>query len=90
MTKKVPILSDRLRLDGVIRDLGANIYRSKGILHVHGQARRVIFQGVQTLFDARPDRLWNVGEKKVSQLVFIGKDLDEQKVRQSFAGCIVS
>lgn len=77
-------------LSDVIRDHGASIYRSKGILNIRGQAKRVVFQGVQTMFDARPDRLWNVGEKKVSQLVFIGKDLDEAKVREGFAACIAS
>ena len=75
-------------LTEMIRDLGENIYRSKGILQIQGQARRVIFQGVQMMFDAKPDRLWNVGEKRVSQLVFIGKDLDEAKIRRGFAACI--
>lgn len=75
-------------LTEIIRELGSNIYRSKGILQIQGQAKRVVFQGVQTMFDAKPDRLWNVGEKKVSQLVFIGKDLDEAKIRRGFAGCI--
>lgn len=75
-------------LTEIIRELGPNIYRSKGILQIQGQAKRVVFQGVQTMFDAKPDRLWNVGEKKVSQLVFIGKNLDEAKIRRGFAGCI--
>ncbi len=75
-------------LTEIMRDIGANMYRSKGILQIQGQAKRVVFQGVQTLFDAKPDRLWKVGEKKVSQLVFIGKDLDEAKIRRGFAGCI--
>lgn len=75
-------------LTEIIRELGSNIYRSKGILQIQGQARRVVFQGVQTMFDAKPDRLWNVGEKKVSQLVFIGKDLDEAKIRRGFAACV--
>jgi len=75
-------------LSEIIRDLGANIYRSKGILQIKGQAKRVVFQGVQMMFDAKPDRLWNVGERRLSQLVFIGKDLDEAKIRRGFAGCI--
>ena len=77
-------------LTEIIRDLGSQIYRSKGILHIKGQAKRVVFQGVQTMFDARPDRLWNVGEKKLSQLVFIGKDLDESKIRSGFESCIAT
>lgn len=75
-------------LTEIIRELGSNIYRSKGILQIQGQAKRVVFQGVQTMFDAKPDRLWNVGEKKISQLVFIGKDLDEAKIRRGFAACV--
>jgi G3E family GTPase len=75
-------------LTEIIRELGANIYRSKGILQVKGQAKRVVFQGVQTMFDARPERLWNIGEKRLSQLVFIGKDLDEARIRRGFAGCL--
>lgn len=75
-------------LSEVIRDLGANIYRSKGILQIKGQAKRVVFQGVQTMFDAKPDRLWNVGEKRLSQIVFIGKELDEAKIRRGFADCV--
>lgn len=75
-------------LTEVIRDSGEQIYRSKGILHIKGQPKRVIFQGVQMMFDARPDRLWGVSERRVSQLVFIGKELDEAKIRRGFAGCL--
>ena len=75
-------------LSELIRELGSNIYRSKGILQIQGQAKRVVFQGVQTMFDAKPDRFWSIGEKKVSQLVFIGKDLDEAKIRRGFSACI--
>jgi G3E family GTPase len=75
-------------LTEIIRELGTNIYRSKGILQIKGQAKRVVFQGVQMMFDAKPDRLWNVGERRLSQLVFIGKDLDEAKIRRGFAACI--
>jgi len=75
-------------LSEVIREMGEKIYRSKGILQIQGQPKRVIFQGVQMMFDARPDRLWNVGERRMSQLVFIGKELDEAKIRRGFAGCV--
>jgi G3E family GTPase len=66
---------------------GEDIYRSKGIFYIKGQAKRVVFQGVQMMFDARPDRLWNPGEKKASQLVFIGKDLDEAGLKAGFSAC---
>jgi G3E family GTPase len=77
-------------LTEIIRELGPKIYRSKGILQIAGQAKRVIFQGVQTMFDARPERLWHPGEKRQSQVVFIGKELDEAKLRAGFLACVAS
>jgi G3E family GTPase len=77
-------------LTAVIRAMGPSIYRSKGILYLKGQPKRVVFQGVQMIFDARPDRFWNPGEERVSQLVFIGRDLDEAALRTGFEGCLAS
>ena len=31
---------------------------------------------------------WNPGEQRLSQLVFIGKELDEAKLRSGFESCI--
>jgi G3E family GTPase len=76
-------------LSEVIRTMGANIYRSKGILYVQGQPKRIVFQGVQMMFDARPERFWNPGEKRLSQLVFIGKELDEAAIRKGFEDCLI-
>lgn len=75
-------------LGDLVNDLGARIYRSKGILHIKGQAKRIVFQGVQMMFEAVPDRFWNSGEKKKSQLVFIGKDLDKAQLQSGFESCL--
>jgi G3E family GTPase len=75
-------------LSGLLVEKGGDLYRSKGILHIKGQAKRVVFQGVQMMFDAKPDRFWESGERRVNQLVFIGKDLDEAGIRAGFAGCV--
>ena len=77
-------------LSQVITAMGANIYRSKGILHVKGQPKRVVFQGVQMSFDATPDRFWNLNERRTSQLVFIGKELEEEKMRAGFESCVAT
>ena len=77
-------------LTEVIRTMGASIYRSKGILHIKGQGKRVIFQGVQMMFEATPDRFWHPGEKRLNQIVFIGKDLDEEQICRGFEACIAS
>jgi len=35
-----------------------------------------------------PDRFWNKDEQRKSQLVFIGRELDEAKIRKGFEGCL--
>ncbi len=77
-------------LGELLQTLGADIYRSKGVLHIKGQPKRVVFQGVQMMFDAAPDRFWNANEPRRSQLVFIGRELDEAKIRTGFATCIAA
>jgi len=75
-------------LSDVLSTKGANIYRSKGILYIKGQPKRVVFQGVQMMFDAIPERFWNPNEKRMNQVVFIGKDLDEPTIRSGFEACV--
>ncbi len=69
---------------------GEKIYRAKGILHIQGVPKRVIFQSVQMMFDVEPERFWNSGEKRGNQLVFIGKELDEAGIRAGFAACVAA
>lgn len=76
-------------LGELLKSFGADIYRSKGVLHIKGHPKRVVFQGVQMMFDSAPDRFWNTNEKRKSQLVFIGRELDEAKIRKGFEECIV-
>lgn len=75
-------------LSGLLGEHGEQIYRSKGILHIKGVPKRVVFQGVQMMFDCAPDRFWNTDEKRETTFVFIGKDLDEQQIREGFEACL--
>jgi len=75
-------------LSELLKSLGADIYRSKGVLHIKGHPKRVVFQGVQMMFDSAPDRFWNKDEQRKSQLVFIGRELDEAKIRKGFEECV--
>ncbi|MDZ4815967.1 MAG: GTP-binding protein [Verrucomicrobiota bacterium] len=56
------------------------ILRSKGIIYVKGQEKRAVFHGVNNRFSMYWDRPWKKSEKKENQLVFIGKNLDKQKL----------
>ena len=40
------------------------------------------------LFDAKPDRSWDDLPRK-NQLVFIGRNLDEEEMRKGFEECLV-
>jgi G3E family GTPase len=59
----------------------------KGIVEVQGEARRVVFQGVHMMFDGRPDRPWQPGEDRAAILVFIGRNLPEQELRDGLLSC---
>ncbi len=74
----------------LVGSMGANIYRCKGILCIQGQPKRVVFQGVQMMFDATPERFWKPDEKRQSRMVFIGKELDEAKIRAGFESCLAT
>ena len=60
--------------------MGTDIFRMKGILDVKGRDERFVFQGVHMLFDGRPDRPWRATEPRGNQLVFIGRNLDRDRL----------
>jgi len=66
---------------------GANFLRWKGILAFKDEPRRFVFQGVHMILDGDLQREWRPDEARRSKLVFIGKDLDEAKLRQGFEAC---
>ncbi|PRY64196.1 G3E family GTPase [Vreelandella songnenensis] len=75
-------ISDVLRTDGV------NILRCKGILHLLDQPRRYVFQSVHMLANGIFTQPWTNTEPRHSRLVFIGRDLDEARLRAGFEACI--
>jgi G3E family GTPase len=74
-------------IGGLLRTKGNDIYRMKGVLSVKGAAKRLVFQGIHMLFDAKFDREWAAGER-MNTLVFIGKDLDRTELIEGFRGCL--
>ena len=75
-------------LSTLLRERGVDIFRMKGFISIAGDPRRFVFQGVHMLFDGQPDRPWGSANRK-SQLVFIGRNLDEDDIRQGFDACLV-
>ncbi|MBV9999348.1 MAG: GTP-binding protein [Verrucomicrobia bacterium] len=81
---------DLSRLEEVLNAISekSRVFRSKGILWIEGTPRRAVFHGVNNRFTIYWDRLWEKQETRSSQLVFIGKDLEVDGIRQDLARCL--
>ena len=75
-------------LGQLLRERGVDIFRMKGFISVAGESRRYVFQGVHMLFDGQPDREWGDAPRR-NQLVFIGRNLDEQGMWEGFEACLI-
>jgi G3E family GTPase len=71
----------------LVQKEGPNILRCKGILSFKNDDDRFVFQGVHMILDGNHQRPWNKDEKRDSRIVFIGRNLPEEKIRQGFASC---
>ena len=67
---------------------GQKILRSKGILSFKDDPERFVFQGVHMILDGDHQRPWKEGEERNSRIVFIGRDLPEEKIRKGFESCV--
>ena len=75
-------------LGKLLQERGVDIFRTKGIISIAGDPMRMVFQGVHMLLDAQPDRPWGDNPRR-NQLVLIGRNLDEQAIREGFDACLV-
>ena len=89
ITETGTIDSDKLNrwLNQLIQAKGQDIFRMKGILDVDNAERRFVFQGVHMTLDGRPGQPWRSGETRKNELVFIGRNLDEEELRVGFQAC---
>jgi G3E family GTPase len=75
-----------------VQDLVANdgpsILRCKGILSFKDDPERFVFQGVHMILDGDHQRPWKDGEARDSRMVFIGRNLSEDKIRKGFESCV--
>ena len=81
-TKFMPWLQELVAKDG------EKILRSKGILSFKGDDDRYVFQGVHMMLEGDHQRKWKTDEARESRLVFIGRELPEQAIRDGFAKTI--
>jgi G3E family GTPase len=66
---------------------GPNILRLKGIIALKDDPDRYVVQGVHMIIEGDHQRPWKDGEARETRLVFIGRDLDGERLRRSFEAC---
>ncbi|WP_309084701.1 GTP-binding protein [Chelativorans sp.] len=66
---------------------GPNILRLKGIIALAGDPDRYVVQGVHMIVEGDHQRPWKEGEKRESRLVFIGRELDTERLKRTFEAC---
>jgi G3E family GTPase len=74
----------------LIAEFGERIMRMKGILNLRKDPDQFVFQGVHMLFEGRPGRAWGENEERLNRLVFIGRQLDQEKITRGFMDCITT
>jgi G3E family GTPase len=72
----------------LVQKEGPSILRCKGILSFKGDDERFVFQGVHMILDGDHQRPWQDGEKRESRIVFIGRKLPEERIREGFEACV--
>jgi len=91
LTCDAPLISAKFNafMSDLLRVKAKDLYRSKGVLAFAEEGdTKFIFQGVheQIQYTQAIDP-WAKDEPKMSKVVFIGRDLDHDKLRASFAAC---
>jgi G3E family GTPase len=71
----------------ITQRLGMDILRMKGILSFRDDDDRFVVQAVHMLLEGDHQRPWKVGEKRVSRLVFIGRNLPRDIIEDGFMKC---
>ena len=85
---------DQWRFNMFMKDLltekGRDIMRCKGVLCVKGQERvKFVFQGVHDTVCFGPSSVeWAEDDARVSQIVFIGRDLDRATLLDGLRSCV--
>lgn len=82
---------DASRLESWLQDLlasrGQDILRTKGVIDVAGEQRKLVVQGVNMMLEGDFAGLWEPGSGRRSRLVFIGRNLDADALRHGVRSC---
>ena len=76
-------------LGAIVNIYGPRMLRYKGVLHMQGTERKVIFQGVHQLMGSDLGPVWLESEQRNSKMVFIGIDLPKDILLQGLEQCLM-
>jgi G3E family GTPase len=74
-------------IQSVTQNFGADILRMKGIIAMRNDDRRFVVQAVHMLIEGGSQRPWRQAERRESRLVFIGRELPRDRLKQEFEAC---
>jgi G3E family GTPase len=84
-----PIHAQRFQswLTHTLETQGTRLYRMKGFLNFEGANERIVIQGVHMVVDTSALGPWGDRPRR-TQLVFIGRELDQNLLRLGFEACL--
>lgn len=77
-------------LNRLVQVTGKDLFRVKGVLQFAGEPRRYVFHGVHMTLEGRPGRPWRSDEARLTEIVFIGRHLDETALRSGLRALIAA
>ena len=84
-----PIDPERFQawLTSTLQTQGTRLYRMKGFLNFRGSNERIVIQGVHMVVDTSALGPWGDRPRR-TQLVFIGRELDQNLLARGFDACL--
>ena len=88
LTLDAPLDADRLEawLQDLLARRGGQILRTKGVLSVLGDDKKLVLQAVNMMLEGDYVGVWG-GDARISRLVFIGRKLDYEDLNRGFQSC---
>jgi G3E family GTPase len=75
-------------LQSYLQKRGEDLFRTKGLFYAQGFPERIVFQSVRMLTSLRRERRWRSDERKRTEYVVIGRNIDREEFAAGFAGCV--
>ncbi|MCJ8310968.1 MAG: GTP-binding protein [Hyphomicrobiales bacterium] len=77
-------------VQSIAQNHGPDLLRMKGIIAFEDDDDRYVIQGVHMLLEGNHQRPWETDERRLTRMVFIGRDLPRQVFEDGFKQCVYS